>query len=124
VCRGGPPPTTHATTRIRHDTHSPRHTFATTRIRHDTHSPRHAFATTRIRHDTHSPRHAVATTRIRHDTRAPTHALAGILGENLELPAAWTQDLRGFYVINIGTLSLCVATFFVVYRIMVQRKLI
>lgn len=49
---------------------------------------------------------------------------AGILGENLQLPAAWTEDLRGFIVINITTLSVCVATFLWMWRVMARKKLI
>lgn len=49
---------------------------------------------------------------------------AGILGENLQLPAAWTEDLRGFIVINITTLSVCVATFSWMWRVMARKKLI
>jgi hypothetical protein len=30
---------------------------------------------------------------------------AGILGENLQLPPSWTEDHRGFYVINATTLT-------------------
>lgn len=50
--------------------------------------------------------------------------VAGILGENLVLPATWTADLRGFIVINATTASVCAATFFVIWKIMVRRKLI
>ncbi len=50
--------------------------------------------------------------------------VAGILGENLVLPELWTSDLRGFIVINIGTFSMCVTIFFVVWRVMVAKKMI
>lgn len=29
----------------------------------------------------------------------------GILGENLQLPPSWTEDHRGFYIINATTLT-------------------
>jgi hypothetical protein len=30
---------------------------------------------------------------------------SGILGENLQLPPSWTEDHRGFYIINATTLT-------------------
>jgi hypothetical protein len=68
-----------------------------------------------------------------HDTTFPPHETTithththttGILGENLVLPSLWTADLRGFIVINLGTLSFCIATFFLGWRVMVAKKLI
>ena len=50
--------------------------------------------------------------------------LAGILGENLALPTLWTEDIRGFIIINATTLSVCVGTFFWMWRVMAAKKLI
>lgn len=50
--------------------------------------------------------------------------VAGILGENLQLPAAWTEDMRGFIIINVTTLSVCVVTFLWMWRVMARKKLI
>lgn len=50
--------------------------------------------------------------------------VAGILGENLALPSLWTEDLRGFIIINVGTLTVCVGTFFYMWRVMAAKKLI
>lgn len=49
---------------------------------------------------------------------------AGILGENLVLPELWTHDIRGFIAINAGTLTVCVGTFFWMWRVMAAKKLI
>eukprot|EP00198_Chlamydomonas_reinhardtii_P000271 XP_001689606.1 metal ion transporter [Chlamydomonas reinhardtii] len=38
--------------------------------------------------------------------------MTGMLGENLVLPDTITQDIRGFIIINVGTLCFCFATFF------------
>lgn len=51
-------------------------------------------------------------------------AAAGILGENLALPQLWTEDIRGFIIINATTLSVCVGTFFWMWRVMARKKLI
>jgi hypothetical protein len=50
--------------------------------------------------------------------------VAGILGENLVLPSSWTEDLRGFIIINCTTLSVCAAVFIGCWKVMVNKKLI
>ncbi|KAI8464620.1 MAG: hypothetical protein J3K34DRAFT_526053 [Monoraphidium minutum] len=50
--------------------------------------------------------------------------LAGVLGENLVLPSAITQDIRGFIAVNGTALTLCIALFFVSWRTMQKRKMI
>ena len=50
--------------------------------------------------------------------------VAGVLGENLVLPAPWTADLTGFVVINGSMMALCVASFFGIVAFMRRRKLI
>ena len=49
---------------------------------------------------------------------------AGVLGENLVLPGAWTADVQGFVAINGTMLTLCVAAFFGIVHFMRKRKLI
>jgi hypothetical protein len=50
--------------------------------------------------------------------------LAGVLGENLVLPSAITQDIRGFILVNGTAVTVCVALFFTWWRMMVKRKMI
>lgn len=50
--------------------------------------------------------------------------VAGILGENLVLPSAWTEDIRGFIIINCTTVTVCTVVFLTVWKIMVNKKLI
>lgn len=50
--------------------------------------------------------------------------VAGILGENLVLPSAWTEDIWGFIIINSSAVTLCTLVFIVAYKMMVKKKLI
>jgi len=38
-------------------------------------------------------------------------AVAGMLGENLELPTLITSNVWGFAIVNIGAISLCLMVF-------------
>jgi hypothetical protein len=42
----------------------------------------------------------------------------------LVLPSSWTEDLRGFIIINCTTLSVCAAVFISCWKVMVNKKLI
>ncbi|KIZ02442.1 hypothetical protein MNEG_5514 [Monoraphidium neglectum] len=50
--------------------------------------------------------------------------LAGVLGENLVLPTLITQDIWGFVVVNGTASTVCVALFFLSWRVMQRRKMI
>lgn len=50
--------------------------------------------------------------------------VAGILGENLVLPSAWTEDIWGFIIINCTAVTVCTLVFFGTYTMMVRKKLI
>eukprot|EP00955_Chlamydomonas_euryale_P031230 328395-Chlamydomonas_euryale.AAC.1 len=52
------------------------------------------------------------------------NAVAGMLGENLELPEVITSDIWGFTVINISVLSMCAAIYFGITRVLAQSKMI
>lgn len=50
--------------------------------------------------------------------------LAGVLGENLVLPAAITRDVRGFALVNGTAFACVVALFFGSWRAMARLKMI
>lgn len=50
--------------------------------------------------------------------------LAGVLGENLVLPSAITQDIWGFIIVNGTAFTSCIALFFISWRMMSKTKMI
>jgi hypothetical protein len=57
-------------------------------------------------------------------TLAMYNLVAGILGENLVLPATWTSSIWGFIVINTTTATLSLVVFLLIWTTMKRMKVI
>lgn len=55
---------------------------------------------------------------------APFNLLAGVLGENVPIPAFLTKDVGRFYALNLTALLLCLSFFAAIVRYMKYRRLI